>query len=383
MKIIVVVSLLFSFVGFGQTKPEMEQQIKDLLYEYGTFIPQDADNASGPQKSCNISFKEGSIEVLLRHYGDMQAIKSIGGADPSNAIVAHASTINKYTFNVADLKLKNGSLDYHILQHGTGEATLYLNVHGGTLQSFTIGEIHNKNNLNNKINTYRYFNESGARITKLNESFDQALASVPKTDVKLIRIPISDNATNSDWFKNTLNALFIKYFDPGKDIVFEYDSNGRTTSETHMVDGVKNGHSTYYYENGNPKLVEIWKNGKRITFKDQFLEDGTQTLKDGYGVYMTFNNAGNKNFEAQYYAGRRAGKATWYYDNGQISESAVYRFTKDDISGLRWEIVSSFHKDGTPREKGTLKEGNGTWIIYDDAGKLVEVLEFQNGMRIK
>jgi antitoxin component YwqK of YwqJK toxin-antitoxin module len=384
MRLIIFIILLSTSISFSQNRQELENQINRLLNEYGTFIPQNSSNeTSSQQNTCNVTFKDGNIEILLTHHGDVQAIKSIEGADPINSVVNKATIVNKYSFNVSAIKLKeSGSLDYNLLQYETGKAYLYLKVHSGSLQSFTDGEIHKKNDINNKVNVYRYFNESGIRITKFNESFAQALVTVPKTEIKLIRIPLSNQVSNSDWFINTLNQLFIKYLNPNRDITYKYD-NWKTTSETHFLNGLKHGYSTHYYSNRKPRLVEIWENGKRVGYKDQFLPDGTHILEDGHGLYMTYDKDGKLTYAAEHSDGKRAGVATWYYENGEIRESAKYKYNPNDILGYRWEIISSFNKDGTPREKGTLKNGNGTWNIYDDSGKLTEVLEFKNGILVK
>jgi antitoxin component YwqK of YwqJK toxin-antitoxin module len=379
MKNIFFVIFLISFLGFGQSKLELERQISSLLSSYGLI---DIDKSSGQYKSCGVSFEDNTIEVNLTHHGDELAVKLIGGSY-RNIVVDYASKIDLYRFNISSIKLKqNGSLDYNLLKFGDGETVLFLYVYEGSHQSLSYGTYHIENENNNEVNKYVYFDDNGALIAKYNESWKQILFTVPKRKTTAIMIPLIKEASSNDYFKNTLNRLFVKYLEPERDIVFEYGQNG-TTSESHLLNGKKHGYTSYYYENGKPRLVEIWENGKRIAFKDQFLEDGTQILKDGYGMYKEFYKNGKTSFEAVHSEGRRAGKATWYYDNGQIKHSAVYKFTKDDIYGLRWEIVSSFHKDGTPREKGTLKEGNGTWIIYDDYGKLKEVLEFKNGILVK
>jgi antitoxin component YwqK of YwqJK toxin-antitoxin module len=385
MKKTLIIFFLLSSLGYSQTKNSLESQIAGLLYDFGTFNLQGSNNDNrAQQKSCSVTFNDRKIEILLTHHGDIQAIKALSGVDSQNSEVETATTVDKFIVNIGDLKLKqSGSLDFNLVQFTAGSSILYLNVFNATHQSFAFGEIHKKGDINNKINVYRYFNESGTRITKLRESFAQALITVPKVETKVLRIPLSEEAIKGDWFRNTLNTLFVKYLEPGRDVIYEYNESGTTISEIHLLNTKKHGYSTFYFDDGKPRLVEIWKNGKRITFKDQYLEDGTQTLKDGYGIYMTFNENGKKNYEAQHYAGRRAGKAIWYYDNGQIKESAIYNFTKNDISGLRWEIVSSFNMDGTAREKGTLKDGNGSWMVYDNNGRLTEVLEYKDGVLIK
>jgi hypothetical protein len=49
--------------------------------------------------------------------------------------------------------------------------------------------------------------------------------------------------------------------------------------------------------------------------------------------------------------------------------------------GKRIEILSSFHKDGTARDKGTLKNGNGTWINYNEKGEISVIDTYKDGYK--
>ena len=79
--------------------------------------------------------------------------------------------------------------------------------------------------------------------------------------------------------------------------------------------------------------------------------------------------------------GIRNGIANWYYKNGQLKLSVLYKYSeKGDFGGLRWEVLSMFDIDGNSLEKGTLKDGNGTWKTYDKNGKLESIKSYTNGI---
>lgn len=144
------------------------------------------------------------------------------------------------------------------------------------------------------------------------------------------------------------------------------------------------GNWTYNFENGNKQLVEIYKEGTLSKLWEQYLTSGEKILSDGNGEFRAFHSNGKVSIAAAIKNGARDGIATWYYDNGQIEQAVMYQYdNKSTPIGKRIEILSSFHKDGRIREKGTLKNGNGTWITYNDKGEISEVVTYKNGYREK
>ncbi len=146
---------------------------------------------------------------------------------------------------------------------------------------------------------------------------------------------------------------------------------------------VKDSLWTFYGENEKIELVEIHSMGKHLGYWNQFLDDGTQILKNGNGEYRLYTD-GILTMSSEHSNGSRNGITTWYYTNGQIKQSALYKYDENSKPyGLRWEILSSFHKDGTPRNKGTLKDGSGTWVSYDDEGNITKLTKFENGIQVE
>lgn len=144
------------------------------------------------------------------------------------------------------------------------------------------------------------------------------------------------------------------------------------------------GNWTYNFENGNKQLVEIYKDGALLKIWEQYLRSGEKILFDGNGEYRIFYNNGQVSFVVPTKNGARDGIATWYYDNGQVEQAVLYQYDEKSMPiGKRLEIVSSFHKDGRIREKGTLKNGNGTWINYNEKGEISVVDTYKNGYKVQ
>lgn len=111
-----------------------------------------------------------------------------------------------------------------------------------------------------------------------------------------------------------------------------YDENGKLISELNYQYGVLQGESRFY--SGEDKLLMIH------TFKDNEME----------------------------------GLSKYYHSNGQLWSVVEIKDKK------LWSIISNFDKDGNPKDKGTLKNGNGSVKRYDENGKLIAVEHYKNGV---
>ena len=129
--------------------------------------------------------------------------------------------------------------------------------------------------------------------------------------------------------------------------------------------------------------MQIYKDGLLSKIWEQYLRSGEKILSNGNGEFRAFYSNGKVSIAVTTKNGARDGIATWYYDNGQIEQAALYQYDeKSTPIGKRIEILSSFHKDGRIREKGTLKNGNGTWINYNEKGEISAVDTYKNGYRV-
>lgn len=125
-----------------------------------------------------------------------------------------------------------------------------------------------------------------------------------------------------------------EFFNGGnKFIAREFYDNGKIRTETTIVNGEPNGEAKAYYETGILKDQCILKNGKR----------------EGLRIY--------------------------YYPDGKPWVENTYR------NDIPWTIIANYDSKGKKRDGGTLKDGNGTMIYYDDDTTVREILRFVNGVQ--
>jgi antitoxin component YwqK of YwqJK toxin-antitoxin module len=70
------------------------------------------------------------------------------------------------------------------------------------------------------------------------------------------------------------------------------------------------------------------------------------------------------------------GVYTSYHDNGTVWSELLIR------QGKRMEILSNYSSDGKSMPKGTLKNGSGTVIRYDEKGNQIAIDHYKNGVKI-
>ncbi|OSZ80930.1 hypothetical protein CAP36_06735 [Chitinophagaceae bacterium IBVUCB2] len=148
---------------------------------------------------------------------------------------------------------------------------------------------------------------------------------------------------------DSLNGLTRNYWIDGKSVMDEVDyfngrnkfikrdfyKNGKVKSEIPIENKRLNGIGKKYYENGNTQEVAVFKNGDF----------------DGSNKY--------------------------YHENGQLWNEIIYK------GGKHWKVISNYKKNGDTRSPGTLTNGNGTIIYYNEDGSIRETLNFINGIEVK
>lgn len=174
----------------------------------------------------------------------------------------------------------------------------------------------------------------------------------------------SDNKLNGEWstftikgnlvrfytYKNdSLNGVARDYWIDGKSIIEEriyfngkskyiqkeYSQSGNVVEEITFVNDVPNGPAKIFYPNG--------------ILKDEFLlENGVPN-----------------------------GLRRYYYPTGKIWIEQQMK------NGQPWTVIANYDTSGKKRDAGTLKEGNGTVILYNDNGAIREILKYINGVEVK
>jgi len=114
--------------------------------------------------------------------------------------------------------------------------------------------------------------------------------------------------------------------------VFSLYDDGKIKSEGTLKDGKMMSRTEWkWYENGQERQVEPYKDGKFNGFFKWWYENGQknfeETYKDGKkdGLSISWHENGQKNFEGTYRDDKRYGLFQWWYENGQKSSERTYK----------------------------------------------------------
>lgn len=177
--------------------------------------------------------------------------------------------------------------------------------------------------------------------------------------------------------------------------------------EVSFVHGEKTGHYKYFYPSGNISVEGEYANNQYEGETKIYYEDGnlygsiffSQDLKTGHhhyyhhngklkmehsfvndvqdGFYQSFYSNGNVKESCAYSNGQQNGSYKYYYENGVLWTEKEYK------DGLLMNVIGSYDNSGKERNKGSLKNGNGTVNHYTEEGKLYLVYTFKKGKMVK
>jgi antitoxin component YwqK of YwqJK toxin-antitoxin module len=124
-------------------------------------------------------------------------------------------------------------------------------------------------------------------------------------------------------FKNSRKqGLWTKFFPSGK-----------TKSEIEYVNSRPNGTYKTYFENGQVEEEGTWKNNRNTSGFKRYYENGQVSQE------FAFNTSG-----------KRDGKQTYFYENGQVMIEA-------DIEAGKEKFVKEYYEDGSVKAEKAFKDG--------------------------
>ncbi len=165
----------------------------------------------------------------------------------------------------------------------------------------------------------------------------------------------------------------FKYFFP----------SGKVSVEGKYFSDQPEGEVKSYYEDGHLYGTRYFSNGLRTGRHTYFYPDGKLKSERSFvndtlnGLYQTFYSNGNLQEHFNYVKGKENGIYKYYYENGQLWIEKEYK------NGLLINVIVNYDNKGNPRDKGTIKDGNGTVNYYTEDGKIYTVQTFQEGLKIK
>jgi antitoxin component YwqK of YwqJK toxin-antitoxin module len=145
---------------------------------------------------------------------------------------------------------------------------------------------------------------------------------------------------------------------------FDNNVSWERKSTTFYKDDLKDGEEIFYQGFGEfqkPLIIQHYRNG---------IEDGKGMIYDLNYPYL---------LKTSYFVsnGLLNGSYKYYHSNGQLWTELIFS------NGKEMEVVSNYDRNGKAQQKGTLKDGNGTVILYDEDGKQTQILEFKDGVEVK
>jgi antitoxin component YwqK of YwqJK toxin-antitoxin module len=144
-----------------------------------------------------------------------------------------------------------------------------------------------------------------------------------------------------------------------------YWKNGNLKSSAYWDSGIQSGKGFFYYENGNLEESNYWLNEKLHGVYKAYYPDKTLKTHCNYWNNQTLDTCRN------------------YYPNGNLKKLELYKL--DTIS------LESSGKALLYYESGKLQietevinyKPNGKAKYYNEQGKLIEIVTFENGVKIK
>jgi antitoxin component YwqK of YwqJK toxin-antitoxin module len=194
----------------------------------------------------------------------------------------------------------------------------------------------------------------------------------------LFSVYLIDNADHSRRYK-IWEKTFVKDKLSGQWRVFTL-RGGLVKFQTYRNDTL-NGISRTYWIDGKGIMDEVeYFNGGNKFIQRTFFKSGKIESEMPYyngkssGIIKRYYETGTIQETQDMKDGRADGVRRYYYPNGQLWAEQVFK------AGKNWEARASFTEKGQRRKAGSLKNGNGTLIYYNEDGTVREVKTFVKGV---
>jgi len=141
--------------------------------------------------------------------------------------------------------------------------------------------------------------------------------------------------------------------------------------------GERHGKWKFYNDTGNIYKIENYNGGLKMSKWEANVDGGIELItRSAYGKlngeWKFYNEDGKCIETGNYRDDEKDGTWTYYYTNGQLNKVQIMD------EGKLMEVVSYFDNKGTPLDRGTLKNGDGTVKEYSLEG-VATVVEYANG----
>lgn len=170
-----------------------------------------------------------------------------------------------------------------------------------------------------------------------------------------------DDQLNGQWRTYTLKGTLVNFktFKNDKQLGLSRDFgiDGKTIiGEQDQLEGEGNFIRRSFHKNGKIEKEVPHVNNEMMGIAKKYYPDGViQEI-------------------AEFRKGELHGNRKYFYPNGQLWIEQVY---KDDKA---WEVIANYTANGQKRDAGSLKDGNGTVIFYNEDNSVRETVTYVNGI---
>lgn len=163
-----------------------------------------------------------------------------------------------------------------------------------------------------------------------------------------------------------------------------YNLAGKNVKTDNFLNDSLHGKSVNYWIDGRTIMEEAeFFNGRGKMINKKFTSNGHLISEFTY-INDVVNGMGRKYYpngtaaeDAMFKNGELHGPNKYYYPSGQVWIEKEYK------QGKLWKVVANYTEEGTKRNPGTLKNGNGTIIYYNEDGTIRETVNHVNGEVVK
>ena len=223
-------------------------------------------------------------------------------------------------------------------------------------------------------------------------------------------------AENTNELYNSFTANFLikvegNMVDGQRQGVFTYSlidkiepSKNYKLYEQTFKDDELNGIWKSYSLNEKLVLLQTFKSGNPFGLQQEYRPDGktllkeTEILPNDLSIIREFYATGKLMTETPYLNGKPNGIGKKFYPNQILEDYVEFKF--GEMEGVRkyyhdngllwieqiyfanrpWETIANYDRKGKKRDGGTLKDGTGTIIFYNEDDSIRETNHFINGL---
>lgn len=183
-----------------------------------------------------------------------------------------------------------------------------------------------------------------------------------KKRFKLYEQNYSNDKLNGIWYSYCLSGN-VRAFETYKDDSLSGDA------KTFWIDGETIMEEREYLEGQRKFILKVFKDGKLS--EEQLYINGI-----GEGTAKRYYPSGIVKEDAVFKNGMANGPRRYFYPSGKIWAE------RDEKDGKPWTVIGNYSPDGEKRDPGSLKDGNGTMILYKDDGTIRETITYKQGLPV-